>query len=734
MVQNKAPGAMETSVSVVIPFYRDEVYIEEAILSARAQRIDDLEIIVVNDNPSAESDAFLADIAARHPIRIARHEVNRGLSAARNTGIEAATKRFVAFLDADDVFTTNGLAASLKMAMASGADMTHAPSMVLYVRYLHSTMLSRDALLFCRDIADADLRRNPEAQFIVSSWSSLYRRDFLNAKQVRFDEAQRMYEDRLFVLEAVTKARKISFTSAPARIYRKRMGSITTSLKEERNIALQSELIVKCMAVAKAHVAAGGDPLFLLREACHSVNRLIWDVNFFSLDPAATPALDGVRARLAAAFDGVKLEKWIFGDKVLTPISRIGHGGPSQKPVDRKAFSAAFEMTRQGRWADLHQWRKSLDIPPAWWPRAKPRQLDAELVLHVGLHKTGTTHIQRMLEEDRARLAENGLLFPKTSFVGGVADNSRAAATPGHAPFHSSLLRRDLSLFAKLREEAAAAGAKRILISSENLSFPIQDADERRTAFAAAREAASIFSKVSVIAVIRRPDEYIERYYRELVFLAQPWARRSPDQFASEFAPLLTDLPALLGPWAELAGGDLKLISYEAARRDGLERAFYGAIGAHPPAAAGVRAPTYVSPTAAQVAAARVIATSRLNQTGQKAALGAFLSDTAGQPPEGRASLLSPWMRRQLIRRFDRASSGFMAAHGAPAPIDAWLADIGDEAPAAPDARMIERAVAAMERAVAAMERAAPARAAPTTPSPGLRLYRLAKAALARLT
>lgn len=728
MVQTTPQGAAEASVSVVIPFYRDEVYLEDAILSALRQPVADLEVIVVNDNPGEESDAFLAGIAARHPVRIARHEVNRGLSAARNTGIEAAEKDFVAFLDADDVFTEGGLAASLKTAAASGADMTHAPTMVLFVRSLHPQILPRDRLLFCRDILNTDLGRNPEAQFIASSWCSLYRRDFLDAKKVRFDEAQRMYEDRLFVLEAVTKAATISFTSAPARVWRRRQGSITTSEKAEAGVALQCALIVKCLAVAKAHVAAGGDPMVLRREVFSAVSRLIWDVDFHALDPAATPGLDATRAALAAALAGIRFDRRVFADRVITPISRIGHGAPRRRPVSRRMFVDAFAMIQAGRWADLHRWRKAQDIAPDYWRGRRPKPPGAELVLHVGLHKTGTTHLQRVLEGDRARLAEAGLLFPKTGFLGAVQDNARSAATPGHVAFSGALLRGDLSLFAELAAECRDAGAARVLLSSENLSFPLLDAQERRAAFAAAAEACSLFEKVSVIAVVRRPDEYIERYYRELVFLAQPWSRRSPDQFAFETAPLLTDLDALLGPWSAIAGGGLRVLSYEVARGAGLERAFYEAIGLAPPAAgAAETAETYISPTADQTRAARIIANSALDQKRKMAALGAFLADTAPFARGGAASLLSPDMRRGLIRRFAEASAGFMADHGAaPPPVGDWLAGLdGDEAPGAVDPRLIDRALAAMEAA-------GPAAAAPLEPSPGRRLYRRAKAAWVR--
>lgn len=720
---------VEPSLSVVIPFYKDHVYLEDAVRSALNQPIDDLEVIVVNDNPSEETDAFLAEIASRLPLRVVRHEENSGLAAARNTGIDSATKAFVAFLDADDVFVEGGLARNLAVAAEAGSDMTHAPTMIVNVEQLTPELLRRDQLLFTRDVRNGNLATNPEAQWITSSWCSIYRRDFLTGAPVRFDEAQRKYEDRLFVLEAVTKAKTVSFTKLPARIWRRRKGSITTSEKDYGGVAMQCDLIVKCMAVAKRHVAAGGDPMFLQREAFNSIGRLIWDVDFYRFDPAATPELDETRKRFQDAFAGVKLERRMFGDGVSMPIARIGRRMARRRPVSRKAFGETFAHTAAGRWRELHEWRNALDIKPKYWPKSRPAPLDAELILHVGLHKTGSTHLQRVLERDRERLAENGILFPHTGFIGRVDDNQRAAATPGHAALFGALRHRNLRLFETLHEEIRASGCRRVVVSSENLSAPLMESDDRERLFATVREALSIFPKISVVAVVRRPDEYIERYFRELVFLASHWARRSAEQFAFEHAPLLTNLEALLGPWAEIAGGNLRIVSYDEARKTSLEACFYESLGLAAPAPVSEGA-TYASPRADEVRVARAIVNADTERLLKMRALGAFLRD-AETLREGRdRSLLSIGMRRNLIRDFERSSAAFMAAHGAEAPVEAWLDSLAREeeaaaGPAAIDARLIERAIAAMETATEA-------EAARLTPNIGLRLYRLGKKIMVR--
>lgn len=87
-------------VSVVIPTYERPGFLRGAIETALGQTYEDLKVIVVDDG-SAESyaEAICSDY---HEVECFIHEENRGLSAARNTGIKASTGRFVAFLDDDD--------------------------------------------------------------------------------------------------------------------------------------------------------------------------------------------------------------------------------------------------------------------------------------------------------------------------------------------------------------------------------------------------------------------------------------------------------------------------------------------------------------------------------------------------------------------------------------------------------------------------------------------------------
>ncbi|MBA3891755.1 MAG: glycosyltransferase family 2 protein [Gemmatimonadaceae bacterium] len=105
-------------MSVVIPTYARPVFLTRAIASLQAQTLDAWELIVVDDNGAGkpdrvETEALMATHAADERIRYVAHERNRGGAAARNTGIELASATLVGFLDDDDEWHPDKLAAQV---------------------------------------------------------------------------------------------------------------------------------------------------------------------------------------------------------------------------------------------------------------------------------------------------------------------------------------------------------------------------------------------------------------------------------------------------------------------------------------------------------------------------------------------------------------------------------------------------------------------------------------------
>jgi len=97
------PLSSEPLVSVAVPTYNRAAILAEAIRSLQAQTYQNLEILVVDDASTDETEVVMRDLAAREPrLKYLRHEKNQRANAARNTALNAATGELVALLDSDD--------------------------------------------------------------------------------------------------------------------------------------------------------------------------------------------------------------------------------------------------------------------------------------------------------------------------------------------------------------------------------------------------------------------------------------------------------------------------------------------------------------------------------------------------------------------------------------------------------------------------------------------------------
>lgn len=108
-------------VSVIIPAYNRADLLPRAIDSVLAQTYQHFEIIIVDDASTDDTQAVVQAIGDRR-IRYLRHERNQGGASARNTGIDAASGEFVAFLDSDDVWLPEKLERQLDFIGSSGED------------------------------------------------------------------------------------------------------------------------------------------------------------------------------------------------------------------------------------------------------------------------------------------------------------------------------------------------------------------------------------------------------------------------------------------------------------------------------------------------------------------------------------------------------------------------------------------------------------------------------------
>ncbi|SEM50622.1 Glycosyl transferase family 2 [Loktanella fryxellensis] len=665
-------------LSVILTYYDETPFLQMAVSSVAAQGIDGIELIIVNDNPArfSQQDFDHYDLPAF--ARVVHHAQNLGLSAARNTGLSHATGTHVGFLDGDDYYVAGGLAAQLAHTRATGACITHAQCYVSRLRSPQVDLLRRDRLLFGTPRTGEGLTAFEEAQFITSSWSSLYRRDFLTDNALAFDPAQRKFEDRLFVLQTVTAARRIATLGRPTRVWRRRAGSISVTRGDPDLHRLQVQLLEKCVAhVTDQSVTGRLPPRFLKREHFNTFSRVIWDLQI--IDAIATadhPAYGELGQRIAALLDGGRFGHAIFDDPVLAPVNRVGLRS-RQGVIGRTDIFALHRMLRDADFAGaaalLADRRAAAASPPPARPMvhsARPR-----LILHVGLHKTGTTYLQHQLLAQRAALLDQGILVPLT----GLTDHGHAAIRAGGQPGHQGLLgalrRDDPKVWQSLEAELAQAAQvpiHTVVVSCENMLLPLaDDRDERIRMLAGLTHR---FASAVPVVTLRRPDHQIESFWREIVCNGQRMGARSLEEFTGDTAPLLCDLPALIGPVEALTGERAILLDFDAARaRDGLWADLCTAIGMTQ-APTPVPVPRYPSAGPRITQAARLINALIPETSLRIATLRDLFAVWPAEEPGGWTMPVS--MASHVLDRFEIASAAYAAERGYVPPFAAWRADL----------------------------------------------------------
>lgn len=208
--------------SVVVPIYNVEAYLDDCLRSLHAQDYSDYEIICVNDGSTDSSRKMLSEWESRLPQMRVINRTNGGLSAARNTGLAAATGNYVVFVDSDDW---------VEPAMLSRlAEETGGEDMLCYA-CRKSDSGTTDTLLPERTDGWSYYNRHAlehrEVAF-VCVWQRCYRREFLIDNSLCFREGI-LHEDNEFTPRACLYAKSIKVIPDVLYNYRVRPGSIMTT-------------------------------------------------------------------------------------------------------------------------------------------------------------------------------------------------------------------------------------------------------------------------------------------------------------------------------------------------------------------------------------------------------------------------------------------------------------------------------------------------------------------------
>ena len=210
---------MAPKVSVIIPIYNVQEYLDRCVQSVFSQSLTDLEIILVDDG-SPDNCPKMCDAYKNRDDRVkVIHKVNGGLSSARNAGLNIATGEYVFFLDSDDWLEPDGMEHLCKLGDEYNVDFVryrairtgwpgmpeNTPCMLEEPREIPGGLYDKNRIL--KEIYPK-LMITPQITFgpILGAWGSLYKREFLKKYNICFYEDIKYSEDILFSANVVRNA------------------------------------------------------------------------------------------------------------------------------------------------------------------------------------------------------------------------------------------------------------------------------------------------------------------------------------------------------------------------------------------------------------------------------------------------------------------------------------------------------------------------------------------------
>lgn len=232
-------------VSVIIPVYNVEKYIEKCMRSILGQTFDDFEIIVVIDGSTDESENIVRELKKEYPekIKIITQE-KKGPGAARNAGIAAADGDYLLFVDSDDYISPNLMASAYGKAVETQSDIVAFD--VIYVDE-NGKHLRRKSAVYSDN--ESILKEPGRLLILPCLWNKLYKKSLFDKNNVSIPENILMGEDLAVNAELLSSAQKITHLAEPLYFYVQRSGSIMSlstdvgRLKRNRDIIPAFETI-----------------------------------------------------------------------------------------------------------------------------------------------------------------------------------------------------------------------------------------------------------------------------------------------------------------------------------------------------------------------------------------------------------------------------------------------------------------------------------------------------------
>lgn len=213
----------DSLVSIIVPIYNAEKYLDSCIQSVLRQTYTNWELILIDDGSTDKSGRIAEEYGFADERITVFHQKNLGVSLARNQGIDEATGNYVVFLDADDELIEDCLAKTVNIAEETNAD-------VVAGRSCENQKLFQDRIIWTG--AEALENSLKDHLFTYSACAKLIRREFIG--KTRFTPDIRINEDSYFVFQLLCKQNVFVLTNDVIYFYRANSESSSRTVFSEK--------------------------------------------------------------------------------------------------------------------------------------------------------------------------------------------------------------------------------------------------------------------------------------------------------------------------------------------------------------------------------------------------------------------------------------------------------------------------------------------------------------------
>jgi len=225
------------TVSVAVPVYNSELYLDDCIKSIINQTFSDLQILLIDDGSTDGSGRICDTYAAKDDRIVVCHEQNAGVSAARNAAIVRAAGKYICFVDADDEIEEHMIQVLYELAENVEADFAICGHKSIYINKNNRPSISHEPPEFTGSTREflqiAEQFLNSES--IQGPWGKLFRTSIINENKIQFPPGLSYGEDTLFVYQYISFCFQIISTSSCRYLYMKRNNdSLSESIREDK--------------------------------------------------------------------------------------------------------------------------------------------------------------------------------------------------------------------------------------------------------------------------------------------------------------------------------------------------------------------------------------------------------------------------------------------------------------------------------------------------------------------